>query len=222
MAQGGRDEPGNLYLCATMADRVMETVCRRCGSRGQMPVFDIINTAESPELKERLLSGELFVWECPHCSARNLVGFPLLYHDPALKLLMWLSDGSDELERQMEAAFEEQDLPDYTARMVDSPGELMEKIKIFEAGLDDITMEMCKFITRQDLQKNVELKFFGMDGPDHTLTFAYPENRQMQMAETGFEVYEDCAGIIRRNPAVTESARGLVRVNREWLERFIA
>lgn len=205
-----------------MADRVTGTVCRKCGFRGQMPIFDIINTAESPELKERLLSGDLFVWECPHCGAKNLVGFPLLYHDPALKFLAWLGNGQKELEDQMVAAFEEQELENYTARMVDSPGELLEKIKIFEAGLDDITMELCKFITRQDLEKNVDLKFFGLDGPDHTITFAYPENGQMQMAETGFEVYEDCAGIIRRNPAVTENARGLVRVNREWLERFIA
>lgn len=205
-----------------MADREVKALCRKCGCQGTAQTYDVINAADSPGLKERLLNGELFMWECPRCGARNLIGFPLLYHDPQIKLLLWLSDGSAELEAQMVAAVEEQNLEDYTARMVDSPGEMLEKIKIFEAGLDDITMEMCKFITRQDLGKDVDLKFFGMNGPDHSLSFAYPENGQMQMAETGFEVYEDCAGIIRRNPDIAGHAGGLVRVNRAWLERFIA
>ena len=62
----------------------------------------------------------------------------------------------------------------------------------------------------------------GIEGPDHEITFAYPENGQMQMVQVGFNVYEDAAGIVRRNPSLAEAAKGLVRIDRDWMERFLA
>jgi len=83
-------------------------------------------------------------------------------------------------------------------------------------------MEMCKFVTRGELNKDVDLKFFQIDGPDHEIILAYPENEQMQMVQIGFNVYEDSAAILRRNPDLTEKATGLVRIDRQWLESFMA
>ena len=54
------------------------------------------------------------------------------------------------------------------------------------------------------------------------MTFTYPEDGQMQMVETGFKVYEDCAGIVNRNPEMKKAARGLVAVGPDWLSRFFA
>ena len=44
----------------------------------------------------------------------------------------------------------------------------------------------------------------------------------MQMLAVGFNVYEDCRGIIGRNPAMQESLAGLVKVDQEWVEQFIS
>ena len=103
-----------------------------------------------------------------------------------------------------------------------SVGELIEKINIFDSGLDDVVIEMCKYVTRHELGKDVPLKFFKLNGADSEMTFTYPEDGQMQMVEVGFKVYGDCAGIVNRNPLMKEAAQGLVAVDSGWLSRFLA
>ena len=196
--------------------------CPRCGAAFEVEAVAAINTERDPELKERLLSGELFIRECPHCGARTLAKFPLLYHDPAEKLMIWLSDGSADTEARMQAAVAGNDFEGYTGRIVDTPGALIEKVKIFDAGLDDISLEMAKFVTRQELGKDADLLFFGLDGADNEITLTYPEAGQMQMVRIGFNVYEDCAGILLRNPDIKKAATGLSRVGRSFVEGFLA
>ena len=199
---------------------MVQARCRHCGTEAEIPAYNIINVRENPEIKEQLLEGKLFIWTCPHCGTDNLVRYPLLYHDPDQKLLIWLSDGIPEVEARMaETVSGEAGLADYTARMVDTPGDLMEKIKIYDAGLEDVPMEICKFVVRQEMDKDVDLKFFRMEGADHRILLTYPENGEMQIIGSGFSVYEDAAGIMRRNPQLKTS--GMVRVDRRWLSRFI-
>ncbi len=203
-----------------MAEGTVQARCRHCGTEAEIPAYNIINVRENPGIKEQLLEGKLFIWTCPHCGTDNLVRYPLLYHDPDQKLLIWLSDGIPEVEARMaETVSGEAGLADYTARMVDTPGDLMEKIKIYDAGLEDVPMEICKFVVRQEMDKDVDLKFFRMEGADHRILLTYPENGEMQIVGSGFSVYEDAAGIMRRNPQLKTS--GMVRVDRRWLSRFI-
>ena len=195
-------------------------ICKRCGGRGQYEPVPAVNCSTSPELKEKLLSGELFIRECPHCGARNLVSFPLLYHDPQEHLMIWLSDGQAATEQRMREAVEAEDFAPYTGRIVDTPGQLIEKIKIFDAGLDDRALEIAKFVTRQELAKDVDLLFFGIDGADHEITLTYPADGDMQLVRIGFSVYEDSAAILQRNPDIKNSATGLARVDRGWISKF--
>ena len=81
-------------------------------------------------------------------------------------------------------------------------------------------VEMCKYVTKGELEKDVDLKFFNFEGADNEITLTYPENGQMQMIRIGFNVYEDCAGIINRNPALREGASGMVRLDQEWLGAY--
>ena len=199
----------------------LHTVCRRCGAESSIPATSLINVSVNPDLKERLLSGELFIWECPECGERNLAVFPLLYHDPTEKIMLWLSDSQASTEEQMKRAIAVEGMEGYTGRIVDTPGALIEKVKIFDAGLDDIAVELCKYVTRQEMGKDVDLLFFGIDGADNEITLTYPENGEMQMLRIGFNVYEDCAAIVRRNPDMKKAATGLCRVGRSFVEGFL-
>lgn len=198
-----------------------ELICSRCGKSFPVNAVNVVNAAASPELKAALLDGTLFLHECPHCGARTLARFPLLYHDPAEKVMVWLSDGSVDTEARMQAAVSEDAFAGYTGRTVDTPGQMIEKVKIFDAGLDDLALEMAKFVTRQELGKDVDLLFFGLDGADNEITLTYPENGEMQLVRIGFNVYEDCAGILLRNPDIRRSATGLCRVGRPFVEAFL-
>lgn len=190
---------------------MIQTTCSRCGAAYNADVPQSVNVAADPDLKEKVRTGELFTWTCPHCGAANLLSVPFLYHDPAEHLMLVLT----------QTPLGAEGLPEgYTGRQVRSVGELMEKIKIFDAGLDDLTVEMCKFVTAQELKKDVALKFAGLDGADGEMTFTYPEGGQMELVAVGFNVYEDCAGILRRNPQIRESVQGLALIDQAWLSRF--
>ena len=189
----------------------IKTACTKCGAEYSAEVPQSVNAATSPELKEQVRSGALFTWTCPHCGTANLLTVPFLYHDPAEHLMLVLS----------QAPLGAEGVPEgYIGRQVRSVGELIEKIKIFDAGLDDLVIELCKYVTCQELKKEVPLKFLRTDGADAEMTFAYPEGGEMQLVAVGFNTYEDCAGILARNPQVRASAAGLATIDRDWLRRF--
>lgn len=185
--------------------------CARCGAGHTAEVPQSVNAAASPELRERVRSGAFFTWNCPHCGAANLLKFPFLYHDPQERLMLVLTDAPVSADGVPEG---------YTGRIVRSAGELIEKINIFDAGLDDLVIELCKYITISELNKDVQLRFLKLDGADGEMTFTYPEKGEMQLVAVGFNVYEDCAGILRRNPQIRDSAVGLAEINQAWLGRY--
>lgn len=191
-------------------------ICSKCGKQSQVTVFDSINVAGNPELRQKVMSGELFMWTCPSCGTPNLLSYPTLYHDPERKLMVWLTDDDSALEKAKAVFAASEELSDYTARMVGSIGELMEKVKISDAGLDDVVIEMCKHVTRMELGKDVDMKFLRLNGADNEIILTYPEKGQMEMLQLGFNVYEDCSGIISRNPGVRPA--GLCRVDKNWTE----
>lgn len=205
--------------------------CSRCREENKVTIYNSINVGEQPELKDAVLDGSAFVWTCPHCGTLNLLQYQTLYHDPSEKLMVWLTRGSEELEEQVREAYSRLDgLEEYTMRFVDDAGSLIEKIKIFDAGLDDRTMEMTKYVTRMELCENQKenaqdilaapFKFLRMSGPDNEITLAYPLDGKMQMVAIGFNVYEDCRGIIKRNPEITADPSGFQKIGSSWVSRY--
>ena len=187
-------------------------ICPKCGSEFDAPNVRSINVAQDPSLKDRVKDGSLFVCRCPRCGAESLAPEPVLYHDPEAQLLIAYTS----------ASLNSAGLDGYTCRLVGSIGELIEKVKIFDAGLDDIAIELCKYVTAQELKKEMSLKFLKMDGPDGEITLTYPEKGEMQMLVIGYNVYSDCMGIVERNPVLREKAQGLVRIDQDWVAQFIA
>ena len=184
--------------------------CARCGAAYQAPVYSYIDAVANPALKDCVLTGELFVRECPKCGCRELIQTPVVYRDTVC--LLCLSERKIAVEG----------LEGQCARLVGDVGSLIEKVKIFDAGLDDAAIELCKYVTRSELAKDVSLKFLRTEGADNEIIFTYPEAGQMQLLAVGFNVYEDCRAIIGRTPSMQESLRGLARVDAEWVEQFIA
>ena len=176
-----------------------------------MQRHDLVNVKEDPELKASVINGDIFLQECPRCGRRHLVSGPLVYMDPDEMVLLMLSD------KPLSMA----DTGGYTARLVSRAGDLIEKVKIFDAGLDDKAIEMCKYVTKQEAGKEMDLKFLRLDGADNELIFTYPAGGQMELLAVGFNVYEDCRGIITRNPHVAERAQGLAVIDEAWVASLL-
>lgn len=186
--------------------------CPTCGTAFDVQRHDLVNVKENPELKASVLNGDIFLQECPRCGRHHLVGGPLVYLDPDEGVLVMLSD------KPLTLA----DTGGYTARLVSRAGDLVEKVKIFDAGLDDRAIEMCKYVTKQEAGKpGMDLKFLRLDGADNELVFTYPAAGQMELLAVGFNVYEDCRGIIARNPHVAERARGLAVIDEAWVASLL-
>lgn len=197
----------------------MQVKCSKCGSSFEAASYQSINVASDPQLKERVRDGSLFVAECPYCGTRNLLRYNTLYHDPSAKLMVWLlPEGYEPPAAVAEAV---KDLPGYTLRRVYEAGELIEKVCISDAGLEDTVMEVCKWVTRQELAaKNPEaadapLKFLRLEGADHDLVMAFPLNGAMNVINVGFNVYEDARGILSRHPGIAP-APGFSEINSTW------
>ncbi|MFP3895273.1 MAG: CpXC domain-containing protein [Anaerolineales bacterium] len=65
-----------------------QVTCPQCNRNFVVSIQTIIDVGEEPELKEKLLRGELNYAECPDCGAGGVISTPLLYHDPEKELLI--------------------------------------------------------------------------------------------------------------------------------------
>ena len=193
--------------------------------------YGSINVSEEPELKEQVKDGSLFIWECPHCGTHNLLKTETLYHDPEKKLMVWLlpSERLDEVQSAKLNAIADS-LGDYTLRRVEDVGSLIEKVNIIDAGLDDVVLEMCKYVTRMELCEkhsdkeeaimDAPFKFYRMQGADNEIVLSFPLDGNMQGINIGFNVYEDCRGILQRNKAALDSIEGFACIDSKWLAGF--
>ena len=210
--------------------------CSKCGQQQKVTVYRSINISENPELKEKVKNGSLFLWECPHCGQVNLAKYETLYHDPAARLMVWFIPQGEISETQMQAiSMHTKAMGGYLLRSVNDMGSLMEKVLIRDAGLDDVVVEMCKYVTKLEMiQKMVEQEkkeefmasvfhFYRSEGEDDSrvLTFMYAFEGQMLGVNIGWNVYQDCEGILERNPQIKPS-EGFEKVDSDWLAGKLA
>ena len=210
--------------------------CSKCGQQQPVTVYRSINISENPELKDKVRDGSLFRWECPHCGQVNLARYETLYHDPAAKLMVWLIPEGEISEPQMQAiTMHTKAMGGYTLRRVNDLGSLMEKVLVSDAGLDDVVLEMCKYVTKMEMiQKSVpaeqkdeflaaDFHFYRSEGEGDAriLTFMYALDGQMLGVNIGWNVYQDCAGILERNPQVRPED-GFAKVDAAWLGSKLA
>ena len=206
--------------------------CSKCGQQHKVTVYKSINVSENPELKAKVRDGSLFLWECPHCGQLNLARYETLYHDPSTKLMVWLIPSGEISETQMQAiTMHTKAMGGYMLRRVNDMGSLMEKVLIRDAGLDDAVLEMCKWVTKQEMvakivdqdkkEEFMATQFHFYSNDDETVTFMYGQDGQMMGVNVGMNVYQDCSGILERNPQM-KPADGFEKVDAEWLAARLA
>ncbi|MBQ0096179.1 MAG: hypothetical protein KBS53_00835, partial [Bacteroidales bacterium] len=115
---------------------------------------------------------------------------------------------------------------DYRLRIVSDAGDLMEKVIIFDAGLDDRCIELVKYVAGNELQNVTNLHFYRMQ--DDVMVFSGVKvpvdgsGSQGKMEGFGFglNVYEDCRGILQRNPDLAVED-GFARVDADWVASIL-
>lgn len=126
---------------------IIEVTCNACGTPAHFTAWESLNASLNPELRQRLLDGELTRFDCPQCGASATVLYPLLYHDMERQFMIRLV--SDEDCSDCRYMPRDEFMADYQLRFVSTVNQLIDKILIFDAGLDDRLLELGKRYLRQ-------------------------------------------------------------------------
>lgn len=160
--------------------------CPKCGERQEVELFESINVAETPELRDRLMANELNAVTCSACGFGFRVDKKLLYNDPERRLMVYWFPGHEKDYRENQQQFTDmlralnESLPDEfeapVVHLVFQRAELVERIFMLEAGLNERVIEYIKYMM---YSKNMDrlnpaekgLLFNAQDSNDDSLFF---------------------------------------------------
>ncbi len=126
--------------------------CPNCGKESPFTVWHSINTTLNPDMKTTVRDKSAFRFTCPHCGHSTMVDYGFLYHQMEDEMMIYYCQ-SDESAKEIYGLYTgkvgkdmSSFLPDakYLNRIVRSMNQLLEKLAIFDAGLDDRLIEICK------------------------------------------------------------------------------
>ena len=177
-------------------------VCPSCGHPETVYTWDLLEASANPEQAERLASGALFVHVCSKCSAAIPLDYPLFYVDRVRKVSAYYPAGTGELDaistafRQATIKFRGIDLGglrrgQYAMRVVPERHQLVEKVAIWHAGLDDRLLEVLKCSLLDELNgrdgglKFEDAQFIGTVDDGDKLEFMLFEPASPTDGETG-------------------------------------
>ncbi len=209
-------------------ERIEIIKCPKCGAEGGFTIWDSINVELNPELKEKILNEELFVWTCPSCGAEIFIQASTIYHDMKGKTMIFFDFNDDEAEKESEIEVPEMfsSLGDYQFRIVHNLMDMKEKIIILDNSLNDIAIEYLKFclrhfIYKDNIQDEDEIRFSGLCRADESdqilVSFVIigPEENKGTL-EIPIARYESFLTKVKSDPRFT-LAKG-VEVNQKWVE----
>lgn len=214
-----------------------EIQCPVCGTTGEFEMWTSLNTQLNPEKKEQLLSGALFQYICPHCGKSFNIDYPMLYHQMEDQIMIYYVVQEEDIqmvEEQFRGEFGgaeteitkvlKEDMNSYLYRIVGSQRELMEKIRIFDAGKDDRVVELVKRIISDAVaDKNPELgdvNLYYLEEEGEPLFVAVNSKGVVGTVPIPNGMYEDMAnGLQEKLPDLR--SRSEFRIDRDWASKAL-
>lgn len=139
--------------------------CLNCKKASDFDFYGSINTMLDPKLKQRVKNFDIFKFVCPHCGSEQFVNYSFLYHQMEDKLMIFYCQDEEEVEKvkslyadDFTTALDDKgtaqaiDTTDYRRRIVVGADDLVEKIRIADAGLDDRLIEIYKILLYGQMQ----------------------------------------------------------------------
>ncbi|MDO4432515.1 MAG: CpXC domain-containing protein [Aerococcaceae bacterium] len=133
--------------------QALQLSCPVCQAKKDFNYINHLNISKNPELKDALLKGDLFRFECDECGAVRQLDMQFLYHDPDKKFMVFMlpeyQRDNENVTRILQEVIHAQpfSLSDYRLRIALHGTDLVEKIHIFDTGYDDQEVEIVKLLT---------------------------------------------------------------------------
>lgn len=176
--------------------------CPKCGQMSDITVWNSITVSDGKDLKEDLLAGKVNIFRCPLCEQVALMPTPLLYHDEEKRLMMSFSPCSDtilaeqlydNIKNSSKESGELEKLEGYNLRFITDFNELIEKILIFDAGMNDKAIEVIKLmILSEDIEKSEQrtCRFGKMDNDNLEFMVYDTIEKQVYTSQVPKESYD--------------------------------
>ena len=74
---------------------IEKVTCPSCHHEGDFELWDSINTALNPEMKEKVLNQSIFLYTCPSCGETFRLNYPTLYHQMEDLIMIYLVSESE-------------------------------------------------------------------------------------------------------------------------------
>ena len=163
-----------------------QILCPQCGHEMKVALYDAVNVQAEPGLRDALMENRLNAVHCDACRFVFRVDKPLLYNDPGRNVLVYWFPTSEEQYDDGVGKFQEtvsqmsslipDDLHMPEIHLVFSRTELVERVFLLEAGLDERIIEYVKYMI---YMKNIErinpaeraLLFNAEDSTEEMLVF---------------------------------------------------
>ena len=146
--------------------RLIKRTCEKCHKEFECDIYESVNVTLDPELREKVLSGEIYKTVCPNCGEVEVSAHPLLYHDMDKKFMIYANTPAELLlikdtvrDNPLSKDFPNLDITkDYTICGATGHFDLVTKINAIEAGLDwriaTLTMHLMVFHLQDQYSKD--------------------------------------------------------------------
>lgn len=193
--------------------------CPSCGAQKTVELYESINAADDPQLKDALMKNTLNRVACADCKTSFRVDMPLLYSDPTHHILIhWmpeteamprkkiLEDFDQTLDQINEIVPDDVSIPQ--VRLVLSRVELVELLFMIEAGFNPRVVEYVKYsIYSRNLEK-VDPKEFRLllnveNSNAEELCFVLQNTQTQELSSTlsyGRPAYDSMCELYAENP----------------------
>ena len=64
-------------------------ICKKCSKKFDVDTYHSVNVTLNPELRDKVLSGEIYKFICPHCHHINYILYPFVYVDMTHKFMIY-------------------------------------------------------------------------------------------------------------------------------------
>ncbi len=169
-------------------------------------------TPDDPAIYKEVRTGELFRTVCPHCGKHMTVVYNCLYRDSAKHFAVSLQASS---KQQAVAPL----LPKYRMRWERTLPAFLERVRILDAGLDDISFELFRSavlaqVRRQFPDKPIDrIRFDALE--DGELFLQISRTEQIKIPFSAYQNVEDKV----RQSGFSPKVSGYLHIDGKWLEQ---
>jgi transcription elongation factor Elf1 len=199
--------------------RTVNITCPSCGTQQNVQLYDAITVDAEPHLKDALMHNQLNRVNCTDCELSFRVDLPMLYNDPANRILIhWIPENEETPREQVLEEFDramehmnsllpaDAEVPN--VRLVLTRVELVELIYLIEAGLNQRVVEYVKYsIYTRNLEKinprSIRLLLNVQDSTEDELCFVQQDVQSLELGgilRYGRAAYDSLCELFEESP----------------------